>query len=1118
MAPSYRFFPWVRRGLSGALPPAAGPLPARAVAQVTITVTPELVAHRDVRLLGPGDVLGIDTRLIVRTEPRIGTPDFEPNYMAAIDFDAPELPWLFTPAGAGPDGKLQPWLVLVVIDRDLVAPPHVTRNRPLPFVKLPGRLSDTELPNLTDAWAWAHGQRLVAPGDSGDDSAELTKTPDLNVSRLVAPRRLAANRRWMACVVPAFDAGVATGLGRPRRDPDAALKPAWEAGQSDVELPVYYHWEFETGLVGDFEFLARRLNPIAVSANGVSPEARRRARVFLGLADQRAETLEAMPPSSPGAYARLDAPLELMDQPDATIAEAPRPFAEAVARAANPSTQELDELLQPLYGDRHARRFSVDPAQMEALWFDELNLDARTRVAARSGGDTVRKYQEDLMQAAWTQIGDILAANVQLSHSRFLAVVAQRALERHVNSLPPSRVLALTAVMHARVRVGDVTARARIAKTSLADATFDPSLRRLTSPVGRLSRAVARNVAPGERARARHALVRGIADALQRSEVIVDPSIVARDGIGGLALGVRAAVEGPIAADGRWTSGPIAGTETFNAAALSHVESTELPIAPRADLATVGVIAESHLQAIRAAATVSGLSDHEVMAQTRSAATFAPDAVRLAIQRPAKAGASPRVVALELHFDGSLVLADPAVRTRTPLLTVEGLNASNLNAFDALITRMPSRVLTAGTHRATVVETVERRDVTFELREDRFNVPDVPIVRPTMRLLNRVFPRDRVRITPDMAVVPAERLFDAAIPMPLRDSRSVAGITSAFQRLADTQPAVRERAFVKAELGGGERELAASVRGGIAPADVFRRRAASMVVTPEWLKPPSVDVFDPIMAAPVLKVALAELFARVAPERFLPLELDLPDESITALSTNPRFVAAFMVGANYEMNRELLWRTYPTDGRGTPLKRFWNWFEESRLDVDAIHAWPVAGPLVARLTGGVPRVVLVVRGRLLRRYPNTGVFAWKAEARGKLAAIPEGDRAARRTVVREPVFRLPLEPDMTIVGLDLTEEELTSTPEPGWYIVLQEPITEPRFGLDEPGTPAGRRRSRNDLNWSSTGVGPGGHLLAGTVLPAGARTAADVADALLQRPVRVALHGTQIAPAFPGRP
>ena len=34
------------------------------------------------------------------------------------------------------------------------------------------------------------------------------------------------------------------------------LAPAWDAARTQVELPVYFHWEFATGRDGDFETLA----------------------------------------------------------------------------------------------------------------------------------------------------------------------------------------------------------------------------------------------------------------------------------------------------------------------------------------------------------------------------------------------------------------------------------------------------------------------------------------------------------------------------------------------------------------------------------------------------------------------------------------------------------------------------------------------------------------------------------------------------------------------------------------------------------------------------------------------------------------------------------------------
>ena len=109
------------------------------------------------RLYGPGDVTGIDPRAVIRIDPPPGTADFEPNYLAAIEFDTPDFPWLFTPAAAGSNGRLRPWLCLVVVR----ARPSVRFSAPT------GRCRSltaavAELPDLLESWLWAHAQVVQA--------------------------------------------------------------------------------------------------------------------------------------------------------------------------------------------------------------------------------------------------------------------------------------------------------------------------------------------------------------------------------------------------------------------------------------------------------------------------------------------------------------------------------------------------------------------------------------------------------------------------------------------------------------------------------------------------------------------------------------------------------------------------------------------------------------------------------------------------------------------------------------------------------------------------------------------------------------------------------------------
>ena len=53
---------------------------------------------RSVALFGPGDIVGIDTRAIVRVEPRDWITNFEPNHLAHVEFYDEDFPWRYTPA------------------------------------------------------------------------------------------------------------------------------------------------------------------------------------------------------------------------------------------------------------------------------------------------------------------------------------------------------------------------------------------------------------------------------------------------------------------------------------------------------------------------------------------------------------------------------------------------------------------------------------------------------------------------------------------------------------------------------------------------------------------------------------------------------------------------------------------------------------------------------------------------------------------------------------------------------------------------------------------------------------------------------------------------------------
>jgi hypothetical protein len=975
----YTFLPWARRGLAGRTPPVplGQPLPAQVTVDVGLTLSTIPESRFTLAVNGPGDVLGLDPRVVVRTDPRPNSIDVEPNYLPLVEFDPPDLPWLFTPAASGPDDRLRPWCVLVVVDLAVVEPPHAEPGAPLPVLEVPGRLVDTELPDLAESWAWAHSQ-VVAP-DGEDPAAALGSRPSMNVSRLLAPRRLVPGHRYAACLVPAFDAGVVRGLGG-EPSSDGTLSPAWPVPGGDVRLPVYYWWQFATGaVVGDFEQLARRLTPFSVPVEGGGEP------LYLGAAGPELPAKEA---DDPTAYVVMDGALRAWQGSTGRLDEVPADVSSALEETLNAAGGQVTSGLTgttpvlgpPLYGAWPVRRHLV-PADLPR-WLRELNLDPRSRAAAGLGAELVRQHQEEFVQWCWEQVQAVLEANLLLSRARLSLEALRRLHARHFAPLPEDRLLQLTAPLHSRTRRGTSTITASIKAASLPDAASDPALRRLTSP---------------QRPVLRAALARG------------NPG----------------------------------GTP---------------PVSPR-----VGLVAKLASTGGGLAVDPTEFVPHGLMGVPAMASvTFEPgvDDVDLAgIGMPVQV---PTALVTQVRIDTETVTADPHPRiTRRSDLSAGVLGERHLQ---------------------------DARDLREQVGSPWYSVYD---------LLSLARPSDRITDPPTVqrlgVAVDHVAEEEVIIGQPPAEFESLGMGTVGQSLLAQTDPqaSVPRRLAAMVSVGVSGR-LAEASTGPLVEA------ASGVAMAPNH---------DRVMVAPSLDVPLYSYLERIDPARFLPGVGAIPVDSITVLKTNPRFVEALLVGANDEMSRELLWRAFPTDQRGTPFRRFWD--RGSGADIDATHTW-ADGTRLGEHGPGDPdgQVALLIRGELLRRYPNASLYAWRADGR----VLVENPRTPED--LRTPVFAGVLGSDITFVGFDLGAAELLTGD--GWFFVVQEQPTEPRFGFDEldgPGPPP-VLTSWSKATWEHTGTAPGAYLriaenpLAGTSLDGATFVdhAAHLAALTHQQPVRVAMH------------
>jgi hypothetical protein len=285
----------------------------------------------------------------------------------------------------------------------------------------------------------------------------------------------------------------------------------------------------------------------------------------------------------------------------------------------------------------------------------------------------------------------------------------------------------------------------------------------------------------------------------------------------------------------------------------------------------------------------------------------------------------------------------------------------------------------------------------------------------------------------------------------------------------------------------------------IDPARTFPLRFHKTVFLPDRIREGLQGNLVEVMTYPRIDEPMYRPLAEMESELFLPNVGLIPQNSVTMLQTNQAFIESYMVGLNHEFARELLWREYPTDQRGSYFRQFWDVsgytdntnltaeeLREKMFDVPKLHLWSKNSPLGQhnhRQPPGQPRrdVVLAIRGELLKRYPTAVIYAHRADWQRtngvidkSLIRIPvelsdaEQDTPPREKV-KTPLYEAKVQPDITFLGFDLTVPQARGNPDTddaGWFFLIKERPGEPRFGFDigrEEGTPI---NTWSDLTWN----------------------------------------------------
>jgi hypothetical protein len=755
-----------------------------------------------------------------------------------------------------------------------------------------------------------------------------------------------------------------------------------------------------------------------------------------------------------------------------------RPDAQAHLAAATPPAVDPPPLVgPPLYGGNHARQpriETVPPApDQQPQWFRELNLDPRHRIVDGLGTRIVQAEQEGLMLGAWNQVIGVEAANRALRLAQLAKHVSASLHQRHLSRLSEAAVVSATERVHAKLLQSPARSIwADVNDSALPPAVTTGAFRRLTRIRGPVAK---------------------VAVLAQESRAAAVESLTVRDD--------------HLSADWVLAYANPDGVAGVSASAKDRITDAMVnQIAPGVDRESLFAQWDAALDGPGPEAQLSPDSVEHANVQTLDVSKVLLGSI---LDRLVRSAPTLREIAEDEERAASGAAHAEFVRSLVQVAAQVNLDRFEVVPEDARRLELAVADDTGDGHRVVVTSDALREWASRVLELARRSFEKLPFPEfenageGLRRQLSEGMRIEAGRLSSGLRGIAAKVIQDD----PFGDIDRARLDAPGLDLVAKLDPLTTVPARIQARLTSGSGRL------------------------PAWLR---ADWFDdhriePAMACPRFHEPMYEPLDRYDREWMVPGlgRIERPDMT-TLLATNNRFVEAYLVGLNHEMGRELLWREYPTDQRGTYFSSFWTHDPELVADM---HEAPwltggVGSHVKAELDG---QIVFLVRGDLIRRYPGVVAHAVRQAQDGAVRktenGIPLFEFAKDEHTPRETLFHIHLPPNILLVGFALTAAEIRQG-DFAWWFTLSENPTEPRFGLDESRDPPLlvlpiSANERDNLTWDDFNVAEGRFLdatrhpeivitdRAGETCQWGA-SSAQVAAVLFQLPARAAFLGTHM--------
>lgn len=479
---------------------------------------------------GPESIIGIQSNIIARVYPPSNSNTAEPNYFVYVDFKDPDFLWRFTPVESLDTSienqRTDPWITLLILkkqDIDEMMNNKDENGDPAP-ISVFSKINDKDMLTVKrkflprDSIVWANGHLQLTNYDKEDilkDTIEsfMSSNHDKNNSRLLAFYRLEPQKVYYAFIVPVFKKSLLP-FNLVAEDPSTVTnQKIWtktgDTGENvnvTFTFPIYYSWTFTTGKKGDFEKLARDLEPVQTPGNvgakdvdstmansiknentgefeldPVNPYHYHRFKREGALASPGFTNEDYVPTATEPEIVRRDTYNTLFVENQhkqyallkQTLNESIKfePSNQFYPYGINDESDDVDPLVSfPIYG----RYFRYVPAIKDHLdlsagvvdlndsaiaqywksidprvpWIHEINLDLRNRVAASFGTTVIQNNQDDYSKECWDQVGPIIAVNQKMRLTKSGFHLSKRIYENLLSKISVPHLLFMSLPFH----------------------------------------------------------------------------------------------------------------------------------------------------------------------------------------------------------------------------------------------------------------------------------------------------------------------------------------------------------------------------------------------------------------------------------------------------------------------------------------------------------------------------------------------------------------------------------------------------------------------------------------------------------------------------------------------